>query len=107
MINSLMNNIRVAQVRCLNEERSGAGKGFLVWLVANKDYDFGMTDYQDPDEEDRILKDKMFTGDTINDALQKASDFLLMLELCEVVNNTKANSMKIGEAFQSVKEYLN
>lgn len=95
MINSIMNNIRVAQVRCLNEEKTGANKGFLVWLVANKGYDFGMTDYQDPDEEDRLLKDKMFTGNTIDEALHQASDFLLGLELNEITNNTKDNTLKV------------
>ena len=83
MINSLLNNIRVAQVNCFDEEKLGAGKGFMVWLTANKGYNFGMTDYQDPDEEDGLLKDKMFTGKTINEALQRANDFLLELEVQE------------------------
>ena len=91
LINTLMNNIRVAQVNCLNEEKTGAGKGFLVWLVSNKGYDFGMTDYQDPDEEDRPLKDKMFNGNTIDEALHKASDFLLGLEIKRVTDNIKEN----------------
>lgn len=104
MINSLMNNIRIAQVNCFNEERLGAGRGFLVWLVANKDYDFGMTDYQDPDEENRPSKDKMFKGNTIDEALQKASDFLLGLEISDIFNNRKENYTEVGVSLKSISQ---
>jgi len=81
MINKLLDNIRVSKVTCTNEEKLGAGKGYLIWLTANKGYDFGMTNYQDPDEEDRLLKDKMFHGNTIDEALQKACNFLDTLKI--------------------------
>ena len=102
MINSIMNNIRVAKVNCFNEERLGAGKGFLVWLVANNGYDFGT--YRDNDyEEDFPRKEVMFIDNTIDEALHQASDFLLGLELQEVTRNIKESGIIIGESLKSLK----
>jgi len=92
MIKSLMNNARVYQVTCINWEHHNMG--YVVMLTAKDGYDFGMTDYQDPDEKDRPSKEVSFVGKTIDEALQKASDFLLSLGTKEVVaNNTKSNCM--------------
>lgn len=83
MINTLLNNIRVAKVNCYNEEKTtgGAMKGFSVYLEANKGYDFSMTDYQDPDEEDHPRTFIFFYGNTIDEALRKASAFLDTLKV--------------------------
>jgi len=92
MIKSLMNNARVSQVTCVNWEHHNMG--YVVMLTAKKDYDFGMTDYKDPDEKDRLSKEVSFVGKTIDEALQKASDFLLSLGTNDVVLfNTKNNNI--------------
>jgi len=89
MIKALMNNARVYQVTCVNWEHHNMG--YVVMLTAKKDYDFGMTDYKDPEYENRLSKEVSFVGKTIDEALQKASDFLLSLGIKDTVNNTKSN----------------
>ena len=102
MVNRLLDNFRVAKVVCTNEERLRAGKGFLVWLTANKGYDFGI--YKDEDyEEDIPRHDAMFIGNSIDEALQQAFDFLLGLELQEVTRNIKESGIIIGESLKSLK----
>jgi len=71
MINYILKDIRVGQVKCANEYRLGAGSGFLVWITANiNGYDFGA------DELGLPKYDAMFKGETINEAMEKAIDFL-------------------------------
>lgn len=71
MINKLLKDIRVGQVKCTNEYRLGAGSGFLVWMTANiNGYDFGVNELGLP------IYDAMFKGETINEAMEKAIDFL-------------------------------
>jgi len=71
MINYILKDIRVGGVKCTNEYRLGAGNGFLVWLTANiNGYDFGI------DEIGLPKYDAMFKGETVNEAMEKAIDFL-------------------------------
>lgn len=74
MINKLLSDIRVGQVKCTNEYRLGAGNGFLVWMTANiNGYDFGLNEIGLPKYE------AMFKGKTIDEAMKKAIDFLSYL----------------------------
>jgi len=74
IINHILKDIRVGKVTCTNEYRLGAGSGFLVWLTANiNGYNFGTNELGLP------KYDAIFKGETINEAMEKAIDFLRYL----------------------------
>lgn len=79
MLNTLMNDARVYKVTCVNWEH--LDMGYVVMLTAKKEYDFGMTDYKDSYEKDRPQKEVSFIGESVNEALQKACDFLDTLKV--------------------------
>jgi len=79
MLNTLMNNARVYQITCVNWEH--IEMGYVAMLTAKENYNFGMTDYKDPDYEDRPRKEVSFVGKTVDETLQKACDFLDTLKV--------------------------
>jgi len=79
MLTTLMNNARVYQITCVNWEH--LEMGYVIMLTAKENCDFGMTDYKDPDYEDRPCKEVSFVGKTVDETLQKACDFLDTLKV--------------------------
>ena len=83
MIEKLLSNFRVGKVICTDEKRLKAGKGFLVWLSTNKEsklYNFGYSEDDDSSNVFKPLFDIMFKGNTLNEALEKAIEYLDTLD---------------------------